>query len=130
MIFMVKTLLLLFVLFLKEPRLHQYFNNKCKITHIFSSIRFALFLQLSWFLSSVKFLESKTITNLPKFISSYKNCINSMLWLIWIKFAPIQYFKYSNGWHILFSWHMWMWMFNTKTTHNFMQNYSMIITWI
>lgn len=54
-------------------------------------------------LSFVKFLDTKTITNLPKFINSYKNCINSMLWLIWMKFIRIRYFKYSNGWNFFFN---------------------------
>ncbi len=75
------------ILFLKEPRLHQYFNDKTSAkSHMFflaSNLPFSL--NHLGLLSFVKFLELKIITNLPKFINSYKNRINSMLWLIWMK---------------------------------------------
>jgi hypothetical protein len=45
-------------------------------------------------------------------------------------FVRIQYLRYSNGWDIIFEWHTWMVMFNTKKLHNFIQNYIIIIVWI
>jgi hypothetical protein len=76
------------------------------------------------------FIGSYKLMRNPTFIGLYKNCMNSMLWLIWIIFVNIQYFKYLNRWDIIFEWHTWMFMFNTQKSHNFMQNYIMIITWI
>jgi hypothetical protein len=43
------------------------------------------------------------IANILSYIGSYKNCMNSMLWLIWTIFECIQYFKYSNWWDIFFN---------------------------
>jgi hypothetical protein len=48
------------------------------------------------------------------FIIFYKNCTNSMLLLIWMKFLCIQYFKYLNRWDIIFEWHIWMFKFNIE----------------
>jgi hypothetical protein len=33
-------------------------------------------------------------------------------------FVGIQYFKYSNGWNIVFEWHTWMCMFNIQSSHS------------
>ncbi len=61
------------------------------------------------------------------FIGSCKNHTNFVLWSIWIIFVCIQYFKYSNIWNINFKCHTWMFMFNTKKLHSFIQNYITII---
>jgi len=34
-------------------------------------------------------------------------------------FICIQYFKYSNGWDIIFELHTWMFMFNTQKSDCF-----------
>jgi len=56
--------------------------------------------------------------------------MNSMLWLIWTIFVCIQYFKYSNGWDIVFEWHMWMFMIDTQNSHSFKWIYITIIAQI
>jgi hypothetical protein len=65
---------------------------------------------MHWFL----YLYYTYIINWPNFIGSYKNCMNSMLWLIWTIFVHIQYLKYSNKLDISFERHMWMWMLIQK----------------
>jgi hypothetical protein len=78
----------------------------------------------------LSFIGSYKLMRNPTFIGLYKNCMNSMLWLIWMIFIHIQYLKYLNTRDIIFEWHTWMFMFNTQKSHNFMKNYIMIITWI
>jgi hypothetical protein len=63
-------------------------------------------------------------------MGSYKNCMNSMLWLIWMILYVFKYLEYSNRWNISFEWHTWMFMFNIEKLHNFILNYIMIIVWI
>lgn len=62
------------------------------------------------------------------FIDSYKNHMNFMLRLIWMIFGHIKYFKYLNGWNIVFKLHTWMFML--WKLHSFIQNYITIITHI
>jgi hypothetical protein len=45
-------------------------------------------------------------------------------------FVRIQYLGYSNGLDIVFEWDMWMFMFDTQKSHNFIQNYFIIIAQI
>jgi len=118
------------ILFLKEPRLHQFFNDKCKIAHVFSSIQFAFFPQSSW---PFVICQVPRVKNHHKLTKIHKFIQKSHKFYVMVNMNEIiciQYFKYSNGWNIFFKKHMWMFMFNTQTTYNFMQNYSTIIAWI
>jgi hypothetical protein len=97
-----------------------------------------------WFKIKNTWTKNKNMKsqNLPGFISLYKFRVKFKfhrfvqkshefrLWLIWMIFVSIQYLKYSNGWDIAFDWHPWMFMCNTQKSHNFIQNYTMIIAWI
>jgi hypothetical protein len=103
-------------LFVQLPLLwhvtHGYFKSKCNGSFEKSNIGTNLLQKYNNYNTNLSsFID---LCKIQFFINSYKNCMNSMLWLIWMIFVCIQYFKYLNKWNIIFEWHIWMFKFNTQ----------------